>query len=52
MSNSSGCSKSATLIFLLSFGLGWSAITLVFDVMWASGVYRRVAALGYPTTAS
>ena len=50
MANSSGCSKPATLMFLLSFGLGWSAITLVFDVMWASGVYRQLAALGYPTT--
>jgi hypothetical protein len=50
MSNSTGCSKTATVMFVLVCVLGWSAITLVFDVIWASGVYQQLSALGYPTT--
>ncbi len=37
-------------MFLLVFVLGWSGITLTFDVIWASGVHQQLAALGYPTT--
>ena len=50
MSNPAGCSKTATIIFLLVFGLGWSAVTLVFDALWVSGVYQQLSALSYPTT--
>lgn len=49
MSANSGCSNVAAIVIGLFFGLVWSAATLTFDVFWAIGVYRQLAASGYPT---
>jgi hypothetical protein len=49
MSANTGCSKVVALVIGVFFCLFWSAVTLTFDVVWSIGVYRQIAASGYPT---